>query len=186
MNSKRDFGVILQSRYMARTFMKNERARLTVILAVFMLFTKLPVTAKTIIPDGKDKILLTEESVGPLNKDTAFNLKTIKKLLSDYFVDKETAYIEDESYPIFKVFKEEKKGEVLLIITPSWSNPKMKGFKNIFSIKIGSNKINNLFGISIGDSLSEVYGKNEHADCKRGLGKWFSRVYCLAPGSSHI
>lgn len=124
-------------------------------------------------------LLLTKEAIGPITKNTPYDLHVIKKLFPSLEVKKELNGTEGESFEVLVIYQHNKP---LLTIVPTNNSRQGK----LLCISFLTNDIQNTLGAAIGSRYSSIYKNHVHANCIPGLEEMAGFVVCSAPNAKNI
>lgn len=119
---------------------------------------------------------ISEQGVGPLNKNTPFDQRAVQKIFPMLKVTRSVSSTEGEEFSILKVSDD--KG-LLFTINPDGDS------KGIFSVLFEKNRIPNRLGNIVGDRYKRIY-QGHAGECSLGEEEYAGTVICLAPGSKHV
>ncbi|MGL1932223.1 MAG: DUF1131 family protein [Desulfotalea sp.] len=131
-------------------------------------------TACTAIADSS--ITIQEQSVGPISKETPFDVVQLKSIFPNYEVKQDVGMTEGMEYPIILISDE---SGILLTLKPDDAE------QSIYNIFTERSDIPNHLGISIDSKYQKVF-QNMNNECFPGQEESTGYVYCLAPKSEHI
>lgn len=125
-----------------------------------------------------NRIIVTNNGVGPINSSTRFNIHDITVAFPNYSVVEQLNFQEGESYPIISVSKGAK---TLMTLNPTLD------LKSIFSVVVEDNLITNGLNHRLGTLFSDIFtdGDNNFT-CQPGTEEMSGKVLCLPPGSSNM
>ncbi|MBN1758121.1 MAG: DUF1131 family protein [Chitinispirillaceae bacterium] len=127
--------------------------------------------------DSAGEIIISENGVGPITGQTAFEKKEIERLFPQYTVDKVIRSTEGEEFPALQVAEN---GEILLVINPDYTEA------SIFSIEVRSSRIRNSTGPGIGFTYSTVIKDSLVSCCTASSEEYSGYVICRDSRSKHI
>lgn len=134
-----------------------------VLLSVLILFS-------VAYASSIDEIVIDENSVGKITKDTKPEIATLKKLYPNFTYKKENHYVEDEKnkHPVIEVYDVQKK-KIMTIL--------YQGDK-IITRAVHDKRIKNKTGKNIGTSFNDTYGDGSYK-CFPGYEQYYEKVFCL-------
>lgn len=125
----------------------------------------------------KNRLLVSTEGVGPINRSTPFNISTITRAFPNYNVVEQLNFQEGESYPEISVSKGPKR---LLTINPGLD------LKSIYSIVVEDNLIENALMHRLGTMFTDIYTGNIAYNCQPGTEEMSGKVLCMTPKASNM
>lgn len=121
-------------------------------------------------------LTVSENGVGPINKDTPYDLKKIQSLLPALKVKKGQGGSEGEVWEVLNVSD---KTHLLFSI-------KSNDHGKIDYIWIKSNRLQTASGIKIGSLFPQIYQNSRPKSCEVMLEEMTGRIQCDAPNSKHL
>ena len=125
----------------------------------------------------ENSIVLSVDGIGPINATTSFNMHQMTLAFSDYSVVEEVNYLQGKPFPAIRVSEGVK---TIMNIIPDASH------KNIYSVIIEDNVINNSLGHHLGTAYNEVYPYGQNEQCQIGSADMSGKVLCYAPKTPNI
>lgn len=124
-------------------------------------------------------LVLSVAGVGPINRDTPFNLKKINLAFREYdlSVEEFKTFAEGDAYPVVRVSDQ---ADLLMVINPDVSR------QHIFSVMITDNRVGNVFGHKLGQKFGDIYSYGQTEECAAGAEELTGKVLCYAPTSHNI
>ncbi len=161
---------------------KGKSALLIIMLSLF--FT-IGLTAcdnddpqKNTITTPEDKsIILSADGIGPINATTSFNMHQMTLAFSEYSVVEEVNFLEGNPFPAIRISEGVK---TIMNIIPDAAQ------KNIFSVIIEDNIIQNSLGHHLGTLYNKVYTYGQDEQCQAGSADMSGKVLCYAPNTPNI
>ncbi len=134
--------------------------------------------ANTVVqPSVKPIEMLSVDGIGPINRNTPFNLHDITMAFQGLNVAQRTNYAEGREYPVITVSQDLKP---LLTINPDAKQEK------IFSVMVSDNLIGNGLGHALGSRFNEVYAYGATEECRAGAEELSGKVLCYAPKTGNV
>lgn len=122
-------------------------------------------------------IVMSTNAIGAINSDSTFNMHEITLAFPDYSVVEELNYHLGAPYPVIRISKGVK---TIMTINPDQSQ------KNIFSVIVEDNLVENKLGHPLGTSYSKIYTYGQNEDCQLGTEDMAAKVLCYAPKTPNI
>jgi len=125
----------------------------------------------------KNRLTVSSQGVGPINRSTPFNISTITRAFPNYNVVEQLNFQEGESYPEISVSKGAKR---LLTIHPALD------LKSIYSIVVEDNLVENSLTHRLGTMFTDIYTGNVAYNCQPGIEEMSGKVLCMTPKASNM
>ncbi len=169
---------------MENTALNGKRSPLSVIILTFILSFSLVACdnddAKkedTATAEEDKTIILSADGVGPINATTSFNMHQMTLAFSDFSVVEEVNFQEGNPFPAIRISKGVK---TILNIIPDAAH------KNIYSVIIEDNIIQNSLGHHLGELYNKIYAYGKNEQCQAGFSDMSGKVLCYAPNTPNI
>jgi len=130
----------------------------------------------TTAPENKT-IILSADGIGPINATTSFNMHQMTLAFSDYSVVEEVNFQDGNPFPAIRISEGVK---TILNIIPDAAH------KNIYSVIIEDNIIQNSLGHHLGTLYNKVYTYGQNEQCQAGYSDMSGKVLCYAPNTPNI
>ncbi len=124
-----------------------------------------------------ESIVLTEDGIGPINATTSFNMHQMTLAFSQYSVVEEVNYQDGKPFPAIRISEGVK---TIMNIIPDAAH------KNIFSVIVEDNVIQNNLGHHLGTPYNQIYTYGQTQPCQMGNADMTGKVLCYAPGAPNI
>ncbi|WP_299876284.1 DUF1131 family protein [uncultured Cocleimonas sp.] len=122
-------------------------------------------------------IILSADGIGPINATTSFNMHQMTLAFSDYSVVEEVNFQDGNPFPAIRISEGVK---TILNIIPDAAH------KNIYSVIIEDNIIQNSLGHHLGTLYNKVYTYGQNEQCQAGYSDMSGKVLCYAPNTPNI
>ncbi len=122
-------------------------------------------------------IILSADGIGPINATTSFNMHQMTLAFSDYSVVEEVNFLEGNPFPAIRISEGVK---TILNIIPDAAH------KNIYSVIIEDNIIQNSLGHHLGTFYNKIYTYGQNEQCQAGFSDMSGKVLCYAPNTPNI
>jgi hypothetical protein len=143
-----------------------------------LLFVALILSA-TQISWAINPIVINQNSVGPITKNTPYDLKTLQRLLPNFEVKKSKSMSEGNSYDTIVAYSNNKPQ---FTIVPKERNNK----KTIYLISSKSNLLKDSIGTAIGATFSSVYAASKTPQCIPAQEEMSGLEMCASPHAKNI
>ncbi|PID46848.1 MAG: hypothetical protein CSB47_01815 [Proteobacteria bacterium] len=131
---------------------------------------------KTLASVHQNRIIVSDQGVGPITGSTRFNISDITRAFPNYNVVRQLNFQEGNSYPKINVSKDTK---TLLTINPTLD------LTSIYSVVVEDNLITNSLHHRLGTLFSDIYTDGNFV-CKPGTGEVSGKVVCRPPGAHNM
>ena len=131
----------------------------------------------TSIPSADKTIILSADGIGPINSTTSFNMHQMTLAFSDYSVVEEVNFLEGNPFPAIRISEGVK---TIMNIIPDAAH------KNIYSVIIEDNVIQNSLGHHLGTLYNKIYTYGQNEQCQAGFSDMSGKVLCYAPNTPNI
>ena len=131
----------------------------------------------TSIPQEDKTIILSADGIGPINSTTSFNMHQMTLAFSDYSVVEEVNFLEGNPFPAIRISEGVK---TIMNIIPDAAH------KNIYSVIIEDNVIQNSLGHHLGTLYNKIYTYGQNEQCQAGFSDMSGKVLCYAPNTPNI
>jgi len=131
----------------------------------------------TSVPPEDKTIILSADGIGPINATTSFNMHQMTLAFSDYSVVEEVNFLEGNPFPAIRISEGVK---TIMNIIPDAAH------KNIYSVIIEDNIIQNSLGHHLGTLYNKIYTYGQNEQCQAGFSDMSGKVLCYAPNTPNI
>ena len=131
----------------------------------------------TSVPAEDKTIILSADGIGPINATTSFNMHQMTLAFSDYSVVEEVNFLEGNPFPAIRISEGVK---TIMNIIPDAAH------KNIYSVIIEDNIIQNSLGHHLGTTYNKIYTYGQNEQCQAGFSDMSGKVLCYAPNTPNI
>ena len=152
-------------------------AAISIILSITISACNSDKTEEAETKQAENNIVLSVDGIGPINATTSFNMHQMTLAFSDFSVVEEVNYIQGKPFPAIRVSEGVK---TIMNIIPDASH------KNIYSVIIEDNVINNSLGHHLGTPYNDVYSYGQNEQCQAGSADMSGKVLCYAPKTPNI
>ena len=133
---------------------------------------------ETVTSTKEDKsIILSADGIGPINATTSFNMHQMTLAFNEYSVVEEVNFLEGNPFPAIRISEGVK---TIMNIIPDAAH------KNIFSVIVEDNIIQNSLGHHLGTFYNQVYTYGQNEQCQMGAADMSGKVLCYAPNTPNI
>ncbi len=161
------------------------RAKGPLLIIMLSLFLSIGLTAcdnddpqeNTTATQEDKTIILSADGIGPINATTSFNMHQMTLAFSDYSVVEEVNFAEGNPFPAIRISEGVK---TILNIIPDAAH------KNIYSVIIEDNVIQNSLGHHLGTFYNKIYTYGQNEQCQAGFADMSGKVLCYAPKTPNI
>ncbi len=147
-------------------------------IAIFSLIATLAFS-QAISCYAQENLILTNDSLGPINSSSIYDVKMLQQLFPDLTMKKKLHSTEGNKFEVIVAYRN---NTPLFTIVANELDHK----KKILCVSFNSNQIKNSLGAQIGQTYASVYQHDSKPRCMPGLEEMSGLAVCQSPQSKHI